>query len=106
MAKEKAKRSTIGASPLDTVVPATRPTRTKPDAAPEPSESSPKERLTLHVSSDLAERLRDAVYWTPGLTMAGLAEDALSKAIDGMEKRNGGPFKKRTGKLTLGRPTK
>jgi hypothetical protein len=27
-------------------------------------------RLTVNLPSDLAEQMRDAVYWTPGLTLA------------------------------------
>jgi len=27
-------------------------------------------RLTVNLPADLADRMRDAVYWTPGLTLA------------------------------------
>jgi hypothetical protein len=108
MSKPKAKRRTIGESPLDTVVPAVaRRAKEKPhEETSEPETSAPKERLTIHVSSDLVERLRDAVYWTPGLTLAGLAEEALSQAVDALEKKNRKPFPKRAGRLRLGRPMK
>jgi len=39
----------------------------------------------------LVERCRDAVYWTPGLTLAGLAEEALTLLLDAMEKNRGEP---------------
>ena len=63
-----------------------------------------KERLTVNIPPELIERARNAVYWTPGLTLAGLAEDALLKALRRLEKENGGPFKERDGHLPPGRP--
>jgi hypothetical protein len=102
----KTKRRTIGESPLDTVLAVRRAKEHSSEPTATDSKTAPKERLTIHVPTDLVERLRDAVYWTPGLTMAGLAEDALAKALEAMEKRNGGPFSKRAGKLKLGRPVK
>ncbi|MBL8763360.1 MAG: hypothetical protein JNM07_03725 [Phycisphaerae bacterium] len=63
-----------------------------------------KLRYTVHLTSELVERLRDAVYWTPGLTLAELAEDALRGAIDRLEKTRGQPFPRRAGKLKGGRP--
>jgi hypothetical protein len=65
-----------------------------------------KQRFTLQLPSDLVERLRDAVYWTPGLTLAGLAERALQEAVGGMEDQRGQPFPERTGELRAGRPVK
>ena len=56
-----------------------------------------KERFTVNLPPELIERARNAVYWTPGLTLAGLAEDALFKALRRLEKGNGGPFKERNG---------
>ena len=63
-----------------------------------------KERLTVNLPRELAERARNAVYWTPGLTLAALAEEALLKALARLEKENGGPFRHRNGKLPAGRP--
>ena len=63
-----------------------------------------KERFTVNLPPELIERARNAVYWTPGLTLAGLAEDALLKALRRLEKANGGPFRARDGKLPAGRP--
>ena len=65
-----------------------------------------KERFTVNLPPELIERARNAVYWTPGLTLAGLAEDALLKALRRLEKANDGPFKERDGKLTAGRPVR
>jgi hypothetical protein len=65
-----------------------------------------KERLTIHVPVELLDRLRNAVYWTPGLTLAGLAEEALTRAVGKMEKDNGKPFDHRRQELKGGRPLK
>jgi hypothetical protein len=70
------------------------------------SNTRPKERLTVHLSSALVERCRNAVYWTPGLTLAGLAEEALGKSVDAMEQERGEPFAARTGELKAGRPVR
>ena len=68
--------------------------------------SSPrtKQRMTLNLAPELIERARDAVYWTPGLTLAGLTEKALVQFLEQLEKERGEPFPQRQGKLKSGRP--
>jgi len=61
-------------------------------------------RMTFHLPVELTERLRNAVYWTPGLTLAGLAEQALEAELSKLEKKNGEPFAERPEKLKGGRP--
>ncbi len=61
-------------------------------------------RLTVNLPTELIERIRDAVYGTPGLTVARLMADAVRVAIARMERANALPFPKRTGKLKVGRP--
>lgn len=119
----KRRKSTIGASPLDSVVPRSVPERTPgPELTREPDvrvektkrevssagKSRPhrKERLTVHVPIDLVDRTKNTVYWTPGLTLARLAEQALSAELDRLESENGGPFPARTEELRGGRPMK
>ena len=65
-----------------------------------------KERCTLRLSRDLMDKLRDAVYWTPGLTLGALAEDALRSCIRDIEQSRGEPFPPRAGNLRPGRPVK
>ena len=108
-----AKRSTIGLSPLDAIIPVTPAELKVADEAVayvESERSRPirqtKERLTVHLSVPLIERVKNAVYWTPGLTLAGLAEKALAQAIRELEQQNGGAFMPRREELKGGRPLK
>lgn len=52
------------------------------------------------------EKARDAVYWTPGLTLASLTEMALQREIERLEKTRGGSFQPRKGELPTGRPVR
>jgi len=63
-----------------------------------------KQRITLALSADLVERLRTVVYWTPKLTLAGVLEAAIARSLKTLEK--GRRFRKRKGKLPVGRPRK
>ena len=66
-----------------------------------------KERATFQLPIGLLDRARDAVYFTPGATMAGLMEEALRTHLDKLEKKNGKPFSSRRGaELKTGRPVK
>ncbi|MDP9488176.1 MAG: hypothetical protein M3Q49_20715 [Actinomycetota bacterium] len=142
------RRSTIGASPLDAVVPkragksgkdAGQSSPREPDPATpneKPKAKQPstpnekprrrslapveaeaatqeerlavgkKERLTVHVPPHLVNRVKNAVYWTPGLTLARLAEEALLAEVERREKGQGGPFPARAEELRGGRPMK
>ena len=73
---------------------------------PEQERRPEKERCTFHIPIDLMERVRNCVFWTPGLTMAALAEEGLRSALDSYEKKNGGAFPLRTANLKGGRPVK
>ena len=66
--------------------------------------SKRKERVTLSLSADMVERLRTVVYWSPKLTLTGVVESAIQSALGKLEK--GKRFKKRKGKLPVGRPRK
>ena len=76
---------------------------TQPPIPPEAAKVS-KERLTVHVGRTLVERLRNAAYWTPGLTLSALAEQALEDGIARLERERGGPFPCRHARLRAGRP--
>jgi len=61
-------------------------------------------RLTVSLPGDLVERLRDAVYWSPSLTLAWLIAQSLRTSLTEMESFRQCPFPKRTKALRAGRP--
>lgn len=71
---------------------------------------APKKRVSFHLTDALAERVRNTVYYLSGpphrLTMASLAEAALSRELSRLEREaNGGkPFARRGSELVGGRP--
>ena len=65
-----------------------------------------KGRLTVHLPVDLIDRAKNAVYWTPGLTLAGLVEEAFTKALDQLEKKRGESLPPQRAELKGGRPLK
>ncbi len=65
---------------------------------------SRKIKVTLALPAPLIERMRTAVYWTPTLTLATLAEDGIESELKKLEKRK--RFRKRRGKIRVGRPPK
>ena len=105
------KKSTIGANPLDSLL-EKQPQRDKRErlsaqrVAGMSSTGKGKLRLTVHVPSDLIERAKNAVFWTPGLTLADLAERALEKELKLIERERGEEFPQRTSELRGGRPLK
>jgi hypothetical protein len=76
---------------------------TKPSKANQP-ERVKKNRYTLHLPVDLTERAKNASYWTPGPSLAGLAEAGIRAEVDRLEKKHGGAFKGRERELVGGRP--
>ena len=107
-----AKRKTIGENPLDAVVPVltAKPERDggegKQRQKPREEKRVVKERLTIHLPVDLIDRIKNAVYWTPGLTLAELGEKAFTEILRKMERERGEPFPPRKSELKGGRPLK
>lgn len=95
------KRQTIGENPLDSILEPVAPIRRRPA-----KEKEKKQRITVQISMEVIERVKNAVYWTPGLTVAALAEEALSKAVDQLEEIREEKFQDRKGELKSGRPVK
>jgi hypothetical protein len=80
-----------------------------PQAAPNRVDSGKadgqkKEKLTVHLTHDLIERVKNAAYWNPRLTIASIAELGVKYAIEQVEKENGGPYPARESELKGGRP--
>ncbi len=99
----KSKRSAIGANPLDAYL--TPAKERQPAASPARAQASARKvRTTFHLSESLVDRLRNAVYWSPGLTLAELAETSLRDALSALEKKRGKPFPQREKDLKGGRP--
>lgn len=61
-------------------------------------------RLTVNLPADLADSMRDAVYWTPGLTLAWFIASAIRTSLAELELVNRAPFPRRTRQLRAGRP--
>jgi hypothetical protein len=61
-------------------------------------------RLTVSLPGDLVDRLRNAVYWSPDLTLAWLIAQSLRTSLTDLETARQGPFPKRTNALRAGRP--
>ena len=61
-------------------------------------------RLTVSLPGDLVDRLRNAVYWSPDLTLAWLIAQSLRASLTDLETARQGPFPKRTSALRAGRP--
>lgn len=61
-------------------------------------------RISAEISGDVADRIKNAVYWTPGMTMAGFIEESLAKAIEELEEEKGEKFPQRERNLVGGRP--
>jgi hypothetical protein len=79
--------------------------RTRGDQAePKKVDGQKREKLTVHLSHDLIERVKNAAYWNPRLTIASIAELGVKYAIEQVEKEHGGPYPPREAELKGGRP--
>lgn len=74
------------------------------DLKPAKRRSVERKRLTVSLPFELLERSRNTVYWTKGLTLARLLEQALTSILDQRERLNGQPFTRRLENLKGGRP--
>lgn len=63
-----------------------------------------RQRVTVSLPTDLLERVRDAAYWTPDTTMAGIISSAIENLLEHLESQNGRPFSPRLQDLKPGRP--
>lgn len=89
----------------------------KPTLPPEPSndteavrqEVAPvegRQKLTVHLEADIVNRVKNAAYWNPRLTIAKIAERGIRLALREVEKEHGGAYLQREGELVGGRPIK
>jgi hypothetical protein len=77
----------------------------KAEQAPEAGheDENPKGKVTVVLSLDLLERLRNAAWWQR-MTLAGLAEEGIRQVVERLERQHGGPFEPREEQLRAGRP--
>ena len=77
---------------------------TSPGLVSEKIERPRMVRLTVNLPSTLVEQMRDAVYWTPGLTLAWMIARAVRASLADLETIHQGPFPRRLKPLRAGRP--
>ena len=65
-----------------------------------------KMKVTLMLDGDLVERIKNAVYWNPSLTLSGVAMEGMRKTLQEIEEKNQGPYPARSSELRAGRPLK
>jgi hypothetical protein len=63
-----------------------------------------KEKLTVLLTPDIIERVKNAAYWNPRLTIASIAERGIAQVIEEIEREHGGPYPPREEELRGGRP--
>ena len=61
-------------------------------------------RLTVSLSGDVVDRVRNAVYWSPSLKLSWLIAQSLRTSLTEMESSRQGPFPQRKNPLRAGRP--
>ena len=62
-----------------------------------------KQLMSFRLDNKIADRLRNAAYWSPGQTMSAIVEAAVIEKLARMEKAQGAAFKPRKAELTRGR---
>ncbi len=63
-----------------------------------------KEKLTVHLDEELVNRVKNAAYWNPRLNIARIAERGIRRAVEEVERENGGRYPQRESELVGGRP--
>jgi hypothetical protein len=54
----------------------------------------------------MVDKAKNAVFWTPGMTLSGLVEQALEERVERMESERGQAFPERSSELAKGRPAR
>ena len=101
------------AAPPRTVAPPAAPAEPEAATAKPPAEPDAKaeaaegrRKLTVHLEADIVNRVKNAAYWNPRLTIAKIAERGIRLALKEVEKDHGGAYPQREGELVGGRPIK
>ena len=112
-AKEEVAERTVRLTPAKPLTADLQPANTSDlvgSEAKTPSSNTPvqigRAKLTVHLEADLVNRVKNAAYWNPRLTIARIAERGIRLALKEVEKENGGPYAQREADLIGGRPIK
>jgi len=70
----------------------------------ESQEDAKRKRFTVNMTPDLIEWARRAVVFTPGQSLCGLVEEALTRELQRLEKLRKEPFPHTTASPKKGRP--
>jgi hypothetical protein len=96
--------------PLDELLgdstPEVAPDTDRPEAPPPPATAAPRLRLSTEIGAQVLDRAKDAVFWTPGQTLAAFVEEALSREVARRTDERGEPFPRRTSPLPPGHPVR
>lgn len=97
------KKKTLGNNPLEAYFASTiaEPEKSK-TVAEKQEESYKKQRITIHLPIDLIERVKNVVYWEPGLTLTGFAQEAFEHAVAQLEEKRGSSYPDRKERLLKG----
>lgn len=90
--------------PFAAVIPVPESAELRP--TPVVHRSPARRKLTVHLRPDVIERVKNAAYWNPRLTIAAIAEAGILQAIEEIEREQGGPYPPREQELRGGRPIK
>jgi len=101
--EESMQTTTTTAGPRETQIQRTGDVMS-PSIAKEKTAGPRNVRLTVNLPSHLVEQMRDAVYWTPGLTLAWMIARAVRASLADLETIHQGPFPRRLKPLRAGRP--
>jgi len=91
-----AKRPAVNMSQVDSLM--------EPQDATREPDREPRGQLNVNIPADALNKARDAVYWTPGLTLADLVSEAVTRELARLEKQRGEPYPNRKGNIKTGRP--
>lgn len=98
------KKKALGSNPLEAYL-ATRVDKDESSEREGAVAPRKKERITIHLPLELIDRVKNVVYWEPGLTLTGFAEYAFEKALQEQEEKRGEPYPERKERaLKSGRP--
>jgi hypothetical protein len=95
---------TKGRAELQAQTPAQRGFKEPVAETPAKPAKAKRERFTVNLSPDLIEWARRAVVFTPGQSLTGLMEEALTRELERLEKKQGAPYPETTATPKKGRP--